>query len=82
MQRIFLKKCFLFTAGSVCHIKWFSFGGNCVTNDEEAKTEMWKWLRQQSKDYYSASFDALVKCWAKCINIDEGMLRTKCFFQV
>jgi hypothetical protein len=27
-----------------------------------------KWLRQQPKDFYAASFDALVKRWDKCIN--------------
>jgi hypothetical protein len=72
MQRIFIEKCFLFTVGSVCHIKWFSLGGKHFTDDEEAKTKVWKWLRQQSKDYYAASFEALVKCWDKCINVRGG----------
>jgi hypothetical protein len=31
-----------------------------------------KWLRQQSKDFYDAGFDALVKLWEKCINIGGG----------
>jgi hypothetical protein len=31
--------------------------------------EVWKWLRQQSKDFYAAAFDALVKQWDKCINV-------------
>jgi hypothetical protein len=31
-----------------------------------------KWLRQQSKDFYAVSFDALVKWWDKCINVDGG----------
>jgi hypothetical protein len=31
-----------------------------------------KWLRQQSKDFYAAGFDALVKRWDKCINIGGG----------
>jgi hypothetical protein len=26
MQRIFIKKCFLFTVGSVCCVKWFTTG--------------------------------------------------------
>jgi thiamine kinase-like enzyme len=41
--------------------KWvekFSQGRSKVADDE---TEMRKWLRQQSKDFYAASFDALVK---------------------
>jgi hypothetical protein len=32
----------------------------------------WKWLRQQSKDFYAAGFDALVKRWDKCINVGGG----------
>jgi hypothetical protein len=31
-----------------------------------------KWLSQQSKDYYAASFDALVKQWDKYINVGGG----------
>jgi hypothetical protein len=31
-----------------------------------------KWLRQQSKDFYTAGFDAIVKRWDKYINVIEG----------
>jgi hypothetical protein len=31
-----------------------------------------KWLRQQSKGFYADGFDALVKRWDKCINVDGG----------
>jgi hypothetical protein len=31
-----------------------------------------KWLRQQSKDFYAAGFDALIKRWGKCINVGGG----------
>jgi hypothetical protein len=31
-----------------------------------------KWLRQQSKDFYAAGFDALVKRWEKCFNVSGG----------
>jgi hypothetical protein len=31
-----------------------------------------EWLRQQSKDLYAASFDAMVKRWGKYINIGGG----------
>jgi hypothetical protein len=31
-----------------------------------------KWLRQQSKDFCAACFDALVRLWDKCINVGEG----------
>jgi hypothetical protein len=63
------KKCFLFTAGSVCRLKRFSLGGKSFADGEEVEPEVWKWLRQQSKDFYAAGFDALVKRWNKCINI-------------
>jgi histone-lysine N-methyltransferase SETMAR len=29
-------------------------GGKCFADDEEAETEVRKWLRQQSKDFYAA----------------------------
>jgi hypothetical protein len=61
MQRIFIKKCFLFMVGSACHIKQFSLGGERFGDDEEVETEVWKWLKQQSKDFYAAGFDALVR---------------------
>jgi hypothetical protein len=35
----------------------------------ELKTEVRKWLRQQSKDFYATAFDTLVKRWDKCINV-------------
>jgi hypothetical protein len=31
-----------------------------------------KWLRQQSKDFCSMGFDALVKQWDKCIDVGGG----------
>jgi hypothetical protein len=31
-----------------------------------------KWLRQQSKDFCAAGFDALVKRWDRCINVGGG----------
>jgi hypothetical protein len=40
--------------------------------DEEVETEVRKLLRQQSKDFYAAGFDALVKRWDKCINVGGG----------
>jgi hypothetical protein len=47
-------------------------GGKRVADDEEVKTEMRKWLRQQSKDFCAAGFDALVKRWDKSINVGGG----------
>jgi hypothetical protein len=72
MQRIFIKRRFLFTVGSVCRVKKFSLGGKHYADDEDVETEVWKWLRQQSKDFYGAGFNALVKQWDKCINVGEG----------
>jgi hypothetical protein len=40
-----------------------------VADDEQ---EVQNWLRQQSKDFYAAGFDALVKRWGKCINVGGG----------
>jgi hypothetical protein len=34
-------------------------GGKRFADDREVETEVWKWLRQQSKDLYAAGFDAL-----------------------
>jgi hypothetical protein len=36
-------------------------GGIRFADDKEVETEVWKWLRQQSKDFYAVGFDALVK---------------------
>jgi hypothetical protein len=44
-------------------------GGKRFADDEEVEMEMRKWLRQQSKDFYAVSFNALVKQWYKCINV-------------
>jgi hypothetical protein len=41
-------------------------------DDEKVETEVRKWLRQQSKDFCVAGFDALVKRWDTCINVDGG----------
>jgi hypothetical protein len=42
------------------------------SGDEEVETEVRKWLRQQSKDFYAVGFDALVKRWDRCINVGGG----------
>jgi hypothetical protein len=72
MQRIFIKKCFLFTLGSVYRVKLFHFGGKRFADDEEVETEVRKWLRQQSKDFYAAGFDSVVKQWEKYIDVGGG----------
>jgi hypothetical protein len=42
------------------------------TVNEEVKMEVRKWLSQQSKNFYAAGLDALVKRWDKCINVGGG----------
>jgi hypothetical protein len=56
-----IKKYFLFTVGSVCRVKRFSFDGKRFADDKEVETEVRKWQRQQTKDFYVAGFDAQVK---------------------
>jgi hypothetical protein len=78
MERIFIKKCFLFRVGSVFRVKRFTTGsrhshlGGKPFADEEVETEVRIWLRQQSKDLYAAVFDALLKRRDKCSNVDGG----------
>jgi hypothetical protein len=50
-------------------VEKFSRGRSKVADDE---TEGRNWLRQQSKDFYAAGFDALVKRWDKCIIVGGG----------
>jgi hypothetical protein len=57
---------------SICGAKRFQLGGKCFAEDEEVETEVRMWLRQQSKDFYSADFNALVKRLDKCINVSGG----------
>jgi hypothetical protein len=47
-------------------------GDKRFADDEKAEKEVQMWLRQHSKDLYAAGFDALVKRWDKCINVDGG----------
>jgi hypothetical protein len=80
MQRLFVKKCFLFTVGSVCSVKQFSLRGKRFADKGEVETEVRKWLIQLSKDFYAASFDALVKRWDKCINAGGEYVEKLMFF--
>jgi hypothetical protein len=76
MQRIFIKKCHVFTVGSVCRVKRLTV--KRFADDEEVR----KWLRQQSEDFYAAGFDALVKRLDKCISVGGGYSRNRFFSQV
>jgi hypothetical protein len=73
MQRILTKKCFPFMVGSVLWREAFhnriEEHGKRFADDEEVETEVRKWLRQQSRYFYAAGFDALVKRWNKCISV-------------
>jgi hypothetical protein len=76
MQRIFIKKYFLFTVGSVCRVKRFTAGSRNSLKDvrkpQVMPGQVRKWLRQQLKDFYAAGFDALVKRWDKHISVSRG----------
>jgi hypothetical protein len=41
-----------------------------------------KWLRQQTKDFYAAGFEALVKRWDKCISVGGGYVEKYMFLPV
>jgi hypothetical protein len=73
MQRIFIKKRFLFTGGKCLSRKafhnWAKKRGKPFAAVEEVETEARLWLKQQAKDFYAGGFDALVKQWDKCINV-------------
>jgi hypothetical protein len=73
VSKIFMKKSFLFTVGRICHVKRFKTGPRNslkgVRKSQMMLDQVQKWLRQQSKDFYAAGFDAPVKRWDKCINV-------------
>jgi hypothetical protein len=50
------------------------FGGKGFADDEEVETEVRKWLGKQSKDFFVAGFDLVVKQWDKCTNVDAGYI--------
>jgi hypothetical protein len=77
MQRIFMKKCFMFTLKSV---SCSQLGGKRFA-DDEVETEVQKWLKQQSKHFYAVHFDAQVNRWDKCISVGGGYVEKYFFFQ-
>jgi hypothetical protein len=70
MQSIFVKECFMFTVGSVCRVKRYTTRSrNSLKNVPKSQMipdQVRKWLRQQTKDFSAAGFDALVKRRDKC----------------
>jgi hypothetical protein len=79
IQRIFIKTYFLFVVGSVCRVKRFTTGSkNSLKGLRKSQMmfdQVLKWLRQQSKDFYAAGFEALVKRWDKCICVGGGYVK-------
>jgi hypothetical protein len=70
--------------GGKCGVKRFTSGSGNSLNDVR-KSQMMpdqvrKWLRQQSKDFYAADFDALVKRRYKCIKVGGGYVEKQVFF--
>jgi hypothetical protein len=72
IKRIFINKCFLITAVSVCGVKRFISGSKNSLKDADVETEVRKWLRQPSKDFPAAGIDALVMRWDTCIKVGGG----------
>jgi hypothetical protein len=72
MQRMFIKKCFLFMVGSVCCIKQFKTEWinslKDVRKSQMMPDQVQKWLRQQSKDFYTGTVMGQVyqSCWKIC----------------
>jgi hypothetical protein len=50
----------------------YHLGGKPFADDEEVEMKVQKWLRQQSKDFCTVGFDALVKRWDKYISVGGG----------
>jgi hypothetical protein len=63
MYPVYGGKCLLCKAAH----NWCEKRGKLFADDEELETEVRKWLRQLSKDFYAAGFDGLVKQWDKCM---------------
>jgi hypothetical protein len=53
---------------------WVEKFSQVRSKDPDDETEVRKWLRQQSKDFYGVGFDALVKRWGECINVGGGFV--------
>jgi hypothetical protein len=56
-------ECKVYLQENIFSLWWevFEKCGSFFPDKEEVETEMRKWLRQQSKYFYAAGFDALVK---------------------
>jgi hypothetical protein len=65
MFSVYVRKCL---SRKAVHI-WIEKIGKCFVHEEEVETEALKWLRHQSKDFYAAGFDVLIKQWENCVNV-------------
>jgi hypothetical protein len=84
LQRIFIKKRFLFTAGRVSRVKRFTTGSRNFLKDVR-KSQMMpdqvrKWLRQWSKDFLFCGFRSTGKRWDKCIIVGGIFVEKQMFF--
>jgi hypothetical protein len=75
VQRIFTKKCFLFTVGSVYRVKRFTARSKILSGrskvDDGARPGA-EVAETKDSTWYAACFEALVKRWDKCINVGGG----------
>jgi hypothetical protein len=60
----------------------YHLGGKRFADEEEVETEVQKWLRQQSKAFCAARFDALVSNGTSVSKLVENISRNKCFSHV
>ena len=44
-------------------------GGQHFSTDDEVKQAVLGWFSRTDKSFYAEAFQALVKCWDKCINV-------------
>jgi hypothetical protein len=76
VHKIFIKKYFLFTLGSVYGVKRFTTWSRKslmdVRKSQMMPDQVRKWLRQQSNDFYAGGFDGLVKRLDMCIIVCGG----------
>jgi hypothetical protein len=83
MQRVFIKKYFLFMVGCLPRkavhnwVEKFSQGRSKVADDARPGADV---AETTVKDFYAAGFGALVKRWYKCINVGGGCREINVFF--
>jgi hypothetical protein len=73
----YIHKEFFSVCGAKCLLRkavhnWVENSPKGVRKSQMMPGHVRKWLKQQSKDFYSVDIDALLKPWNKCINVVEG----------